>query len=375
MVPQKSIDAAIKWLTGAARVADDQPVGERGRAMELFCWRGAIRGEYLSTRKSWESFCPVWHTGQAVKSLVMQKKYDDAVICADFVVANQITSGDDAGLLLALEDHPELVNTSAVMEALDGLFMLAEVTGNDKYSKCAVEALDWTARKMWNPETGKFRGTYHVKEKCCITNHPASVERPLLDDAVFITGWKISGNEDFKRIAVAAADTLLREEGPAGNWVCYIPCVTSEGLIHPRQAYWWGKPMLDVYRATGDEKYLECFKRGAMWYKSALRLDGGLFRHTGVDFNSWSSGHSASGSACAAIYLAEYRQFTGDDSVTEYIDRALQFCVSMQFNCPENPDVDGAILEKILPPDGSAQIPWQLRDLGTIFFLQAAAMV
>ena len=283
-----------------------------------------------------------------------------------------MTDGEDAGLLLAVEDHPELVNTSALMEALDGLFMLSEATGEKQYARCAVDALDWAMRKMWDPLVGKFRGTYHVKEKCIITDHPASVERPLLDDAVYITAWKLTGNEDFKHVATGAADTLLREEGPDGNWVCYIPCVTSEGLIHPRQAYWWAKPMLDVYKATGDERYLECYIRGAMWYKSALRLDGGLFRHTGVDFNSWSSGHSASGSACAALYLAEYRDFTGDDTVTESIDRALQFCVSMQFDCPQNPDIHGAVLEKILPPDGSPEIPWQLRDLGTIFFLQAA---
>ena len=59
MVPQKSIDAALAWLTGAARVADNQPVGERGKAMPLQSWQGAIRGEYLSTRKNWDSFCPV----------------------------------------------------------------------------------------------------------------------------------------------------------------------------------------------------------------------------------------------------------------------------------------------------------------------------
>ena len=373
MIEQKHIDAAIAWLTGAALVRDGQPVGSRGKAMALKSWNGSIRGEYLSTRGSWDSFCPLWHTGQAVKALVMQQEIEKAIVCADFILANQITEGDDKGLLLAFEDHPELVNTSAVMEALDGLFLLAEKSGRKEYLQCAVDALDWTARKMWNPETKKFRGTYHVQSGRCVFDHPASPERPLLDDAVFLKGWMATGREDFRQIALDAADMLLCEEAPAGNWLCYIPCVTAEGLIHPRQAYWWGKPMLDLFEATQDERYLECFKRAAMWYKSALRLDGGLFRHTGVDFNTWSSGHSASGSACAALVLADYRRFFKDESVTPFIEKALAFCVSMQFNCPETPDLHGAILEKILPPDGSPQIPWQLRDLGTIFFLQAAA--
>lgn len=370
---QQNIDAAINWLTGAALVKDNQPVGSRGQAMELLSWNGSIRGEYMSTVGSWNSFCPIWHTGQAVKALVMHNKIKEAEYCADFILANQITSGEDTGLLLAFEDDPKLVNTSAVMEALDGLFMLSEKNGDSRYADAAIAALDWTARKMWNPESGKFRGTYDVKKQCCVFNHVASIERPLLDDAVFITGWRYTSREDFKQIAINSAETLLREEHPEGNWLKYIPCVTNEGLIHPRHAYWWGRPMLSIYQATGDKRFLNCFKRSADWYKSALRLDGGLFRHTGTGFNSWSFGHSTSGSACAALVLADCRNFFNDDTLTPYIDKALEFCLSMQFNCPENENLHGAILEKVLPPDGSIYIPYQLRDLGTIFFLQAAA--
>ena len=370
---QEGVESAIGWLTGPALVTDGLPVGERGRAMRLFSWNGAIRGEYLSTRGTWESFCPLWHTGQAVKALVMHDRIAEAEFCADFILANQITEGEDAGLLLAFEDHPELVNTSAVMETLDGLFLLAEKTQCARYADAAVAALDWTARKMWNRQTKKFRGTYEVKNRRPVFTHAASPERPLLDDGVFLTGWRLTGREDFLDIAVGAAETLLREEEPAGNWMRYIPCVPSQGLIHPRQAYWWGRPMLALYQATGDKRFLDCFERSAGWYKSALRLDGGLFRHTGADFNSWSFGHSASGSACAALVLADCRAFFDDGTLTPYIEKALGFCLSMQFDCPDRPELNGAILEKVLPPDGSDRIPYQLRDLGTIFFLQAAA--
>jgi len=365
--------AAAAWLTGPALVTDGRPVGGRGRAMALLSWNGAIRGEYLSTTGAWDSFCPLWHTGQAVKALVMLDKLPEAAFCADFILANQLREGEDAGLLLAFEDDPRLVNTSAVLESLDGLFLLSEKTGNARYADAAVAALDWTARKMWNDETKKFRGTYDVGNRRCFFTHAASVERPLLDDGVFLTGWRLTGREDFRRIAVETAEMLLKEEGPSGNWGRYIPCVSSEGLIHPRQAYWWGRPMRAVYEATGDKRFLDCFRRSAEWYRSALRLDGGLFRHTGPGFNTYSFGHSASGSACAALVLADCRAFFKDESLTPSIEKALDFCLAMQFDCPDRPELDGAVLEKILPPDGSDRIPWQLRDLGTIFFLQAAA--
>jgi hypothetical protein len=48
--------------------------------------------------------------------------------------------------------------------------------------------------------------------------------------------------------------------------------------------------------------------------------------------------------------------------------------MKMQFTNPEDPNLKGAILEKILPPDGTDRSPYYIRDLGTIFFIQAAAL-
>ena len=40
-------------------------------------------------------------------------------------------------------------------------------------------------------------------------------------------------------------------------------------------------------------------------------------------------------------------------------------------NC-KDPNLQGVILEKVLPPDGTDNLPYYVRDLGTIFFIQAA---
>jgi hypothetical protein len=47
----------------------------------------------------------------------------------------------------------------------------------------------------------------------------------------------------------------------------------------------------------------------------------------------------------------------------------------VQFTNPSDENLRGAILEKILPPDGTDASPYHLRDLGTIFFVQAAALM
>ena len=52
--------------------------------------------------------------------------------------------------------------------------------------------------------------------------------------------------------------------------------------------------------------------------------------------------------------------------------RSLNYCMDMQFTRPDDPNLLGAVLEKVLPPDGTDCSPYEIRDLGTIFFLQAA---
>jgi len=172
---------------------------------------------------------------------------------------------------------------------------------------------------------------------------------------------------------VRTAETLLRDEEPAGNWIAYIPCNKIKGSIHPRHAYWWGRPMLEVFRATGDERFRECFERSVQWYKGALRRDGGFIRNTYSDFSTDCFGHATSGAACAALVFLDHWELTADRSSAQHAARALEYCLGMQFTRPQDPNLAGCILEKVLPPDGTDRSPFQIRDLGTIFFVQAAA--
>ena len=47
--------------------------------------------------------------------------------------------------------------------------------------------------------------------------------------------------------------------------------------------------------------------------------------------------------------------------------------MNMQFTNAKNPDLQGAVLEKVNAPNGTDCSLYYLRDLGTIFFIQAAA--
>lgn len=376
------MELAADYLTEVACNRVDAPVGNRGAQMTLIrTWKGAVRGEYQAATRTWDVFCPCWHTGQAVKALVMAAEalpakalLSKAEFLAGFLTANQAGTGEEAGMLPAYEDNPLLINTSAVLESLDGLLKLGEATGDDSWTKAALAALDWTIRKTWCAESGKFKDSYNPVKHVHEPGENGYGQRPLLDDGVLITAWKLTGERRYLDIAVAVGETLLREENPAGNWVNIVPCQASRGLIHPRHAYWWGKPMLALYQATGDSRFLELFRRSVNWYDQALRLDGGMFRNTRTDFRTDSFGHSTSGSACAAICFLEMASLERPEYWLGRARTALEFCCAVQFIHPADQNLRGAVLEKILPPDGTDASPYYIRDLGTIFFLQAAAL-
>jgi hypothetical protein len=132
--------------------------------------------------------------------------------------------------------------------------------------------------------------------------------------------------------------------------------------------------MLEVFRETGDQRFLDCFARSVEWYARALRVDGGMHRFTSRAFGTDCFNHAASGSACALIMFCDAEAAgLGTESTRTAARRALDFLLAMQLTGPADPNLRGAILEKVRAPDGTDKHPYHIRDLGTIFFVQALA--
>ena len=131
--------------------------------------------------------------------------------------------------------------------------------------------------------------------------------------------------------------------------------------------------MIDAFRDSHDPRYLACARRAGEWYQNALRLDGGLFRGTRRDFKTDSFGHATSGIACAALLWEELWKETHDETWLDSIRTGLYFCLMMQFRDVHDPNLQGALIEAVDAPNGSDVSPYYLRDLSTIFFVQAVA--
>lgn len=388
----ESLVSACTWLTDIAQVKTDNLESEKNSGnLQHQYWKGTIRGEYNAAVREWDFYCPVWHTGQAVKALVKAYKILNdprllkaAESGAGFIGRQRINDKNDEnyGLILAFEDLPDCTNTSAILECIDGLLVLGELSGNLKYYKWAEEAVKWVVSKAYIPGEGLFRDCFSLKsltfiEPSWYTNNLLYEKtkklkgRPLLDDAILL---KLSpSNPNFKEIFYETADRLLLEENPPGNWVNIVPAHGCCGPIHPRHAYWWGLPMIDAYKGSNDSKYLDCAIRCGEWYIKAQRYDGGLFRNTYIDFNTDSFGHATSGVACSAILWQELYRITGEEKWLKATEKSLQYCMNVQFRDVEDLNLKGAILEKVQPPDGTDKLPYHIRDLGTIFYIQAAS--
>lgn len=387
---EKSVLLASRWLTDIAQIQTEQPNPDECDVDYSYQnWKGAIKSEFSSESK-WKFFGPVWHTGQAVKALSLAYKYfrepyllESARMAADFIMNQQQTDKNnvDYGMILAYEDKDGLdknnkINTSCVLECCDGLFTLSEVTGETQYADCVIAAISWIIRRMYI--NGCFIDLYSPQDKTVQNvwkNKYGDPGRPLLDDGVLLKAWKYSGQVIFRKVFYEVADCLLKREEPLGNWIGYAPCKWEDQVMHPRQAFWWGRPLWLAYKDSGKTKYLDAFNRSCQWYTKAMRHDGGMIRRTYTDFSTDSFGHATSATSCAVMMFRDAYTELGDPQYIPYITKGLSYALSMQVTEAHDPRMKGVIIEKCLPPGGKDGVPWAVRDIGVSFFITAACQI
>lgn len=385
---KQAIILACDWLADVAQVQTDTlpPDTIDSHSYPFASWKGVIRSHYTAATREWDFMGPTWHTGQAVKALHLaarffgRDKYRHAArAAAHFILANQVydPAHPDHGLMLAYEDFGDKVNTSAILESMDGLILLAAESNDADLWDRLIASGDFILKHLYMSHEGLFRDVYDPKTHSVLLPNPYPARnniggRPLVDDAIFLRLYEKTGNRAFLDAHVKTSESLVAHQNPPGNWIDYGPCNARTGAFHPRHTYWWGLPLIDTFRATGRKEFLETAIASGEFCQKAMRTDGGWFRGLYRDFNTDSFGHATSGSACAAILWLELYKETKDPRWLPPARKALEYCLSVQFTAPQDPNLKGAVLEKVLPPGGSDRSPYFLRDLGTIFFILAA---
>ena len=74
---KKSVPLALNWLADIAIKKENSLTNEKNPyKVVLPYWKGCIRNEYIAGTKDRQIYGPIWHTGQALKSLLLGSKIE-----------------------------------------------------------------------------------------------------------------------------------------------------------------------------------------------------------------------------------------------------------------------------------------------------------
>lgn len=381
---EQMLQDAARWLADKARIRgpEDDVVDPHDYPVPDGGYLGAVRNEYDTKTGEWSLNGPVWHTGQAIRAVLIAHRHsadttylDAARAMGEYVLRNIVTDPSDPndGLLLAYEGDNVTVNNQTAFETLPGLYDLAEATGDQEWIAQARRAADF-AIGGFNPAEGLIADHYHVNNRSFIID-PDNVlpGRIALDDAALATLSDLTGDPRYRDVFLAMADRALRDEDPAGTWVVYPPWHRDTGRLHIRASWWWGYPMLTAHDLTGEQRFMDAAIRAGDWFLSQQHLDGGFPYAPLVSGNHGSFALATSGSAVSIIIWATLFRRTGDERYREPIRRSLRFLTAAQLSVDaDDPNVRGALWETLNVPDGTVAPGYRVRDIAPIFAVRAA---
>lgn len=359
------------WITDIAQVLDTS-----------LPYHGVIKGEYDTRTKEWKFYGPFWHTGQAVRFLLKaykmtgnEKYLQHAVLGGEYMIRDQTMDKKDKKFYGFIHGREaERANTASQLEGFCALYDLYNITKDSKWLERFHLAIDWVAKNVYIKGEGLFYNGYSpIKEKL----EPIGTSRPTNDDAMFYFAYKEFKDPLYLEIFREVSDRLLRDEDPPGNWIKYPPCnphsFDGRGSIHTRHAWWWGYPMLQAYDIFKDRKYLESAIRAGDWYINNSNIDGGYYYHTTPEgHHHLSFDFSTSAVGCAVIMWCDLWKRLRHEKYIAAIERALGFLLKAQFNQDvKDANVRGAFFESYLPPDGTLEPGFYLRDISTVFSARA----
>jgi uncharacterized protein YyaL (SSP411 family) len=345
-----------------------------------------MRTEYDSKSRVWSINGPVFHTGQAIRALLVARRrladdsyLDAAVRAGGFLLRERIDEPGhpQRGLLMSLEQNDDEINVQVTVEALSGLLDLYEATGDRRYLAAVRESVDILIRDAYLPNERLMLDHYSLSRREFFHDPENAVAaRAVLDDAVLLRLSSVTGEHRYREVFLAMADRLLEEEGPPGTWLRFPPWEESVGRIHNRKSWWWGWPLLAAHDATGDHRYLDGAIRSGDWYLERQNLDGGIYYTPSPDGRHNSFGLCTSVVAVAILLWADLRRRTGDAGYLPAIERGVGFLLAAQFadDC-DDPDVRGALFESPRHPDGSLAPGYRVRDIAAIFAVRALDVV
>ena len=171
------ITAGCDWLTDVSQIMD--------KADPSY---GAMRGEYDTKIRKWSFYGAFWHTGQAVRTLLLaykvtgnEKYLKHAVLGGEYLIRFQVMDKNDKKFYGFVHGKAaESASSASQLEGFMALYDLYKVTKDPKWLERFHLAVDWVANNVYLKGEGLFYDTYSATRDL---KAPIEKSRPHTDDA------------------------------------------------------------------------------------------------------------------------------------------------------------------------------------------------
>ncbi len=381
--------------SNAQPVASDSLVasiraGSRFAAEVLLSPQGPSRCDYDWVSGQWHDYEPAWHTGQAIWGIVAAAEAlgDTMHIKAARRAGNwwkTLTITEPASLrgyfnAIHGAEVGNLINFTTLADGTPGLFELGRLTNDRSYGEIATRAGEWAMQHLFIPEKGIMYDLVDpVAGEILKDRSPhfppgqkleiEDVARPNTEGFLYADMYRHTGDKRYLDFFLLQCDTLVARQSLNGFWMDFHPNKPKDGRIHPRFNLWFAESLLVAYELTQDRRYLDAALRTARAVQKWPTATGAIYYTNRTDGSRDAS--SICGSAVAFsgyIWLKMsqlgYKEFDND------IHRAARWLVRTQF--PEqhpDPNLRGAFLETWAKPASNANTIF-VRDIATAFGLR-----
>ncbi len=380
------IQGSADWLVDKSQIRSegeefDNPAGYRHSSFV-----GSFKTEYDTSTGRWWLNGPAFHTGQAIRSLLVAwRQFEDPRYLAAARLAGSFLNREvidesghpQNGLLLSFEQNDDEINLQVTFEALSGLLDLYLVTDDAETLRTITTSVEILFRDAYLPEERLMLDHYSTGRRVFFHDPDNMLPgRAMIDDAFLVRLADVTGDERYRTWFLEMARRLAGEEGPAGTWLRLPPWPPERRRIHNRKNWWWGWPMLAAHDLTGEQAFLDLAIRTGDWWLESQNLDGGLYYSPGPDGRHNSFGLCTSVSAVAALQWIDLWERTGDDRYPPAVRKSMGYLLAAQFGVDAgDPNVVGALFESPKAPNGRICPGYLVRDLAPIFAIRAAAAV
>ncbi len=368
-------------------------LGSRYAAEVLLSPHGPSRCDYDWTAGEWRDYEPAWHTGQVIWGILAAS---DAL--GD---TTHITTARRAGAwwkTLAITDHPilkgyfnaihgaevgELINFTTLSDGTPGLFELGRRTNDRSYGDVATRAGLWAMNNLFIPQKGLIydlvdpRTGEILKNRSphFVVDQKLSIEdlaRPNTEGFLYADMYRHTGDKRYLDFFLLQCDTLVARQSANGFWMDFHPNKPKDGRIHPRFNLWFAESLLVAYELTLDRKYLDAALRTARAVQKWPTKEGVIYYINRTDGSRDASSICGSAVAFSGYIWLKMNQL-GYSEFDKDIHRAARWLVRTQLPVT-HPDINlrGAYLETWVKPDKNATAIFT-RDIATAFGLRFLA--